>query len=292
VVNVKRIEVVVTDIDNTLFDWVDVWHQSFAAMLHETVRITGVSRECLIGEIKMVHQRHGTSEYAFVLNELPSVGNAFQGQSILQHLAPAIAAFRTARDARLHLYPGVEMSLRKLKELGVKLIGYTESMEPYTVFRLKRLGLDGILDSLFMPKGHDVPADIDPEWFNHHRFFGCSLAHTDKRYTPERHFKPDPAILLSILEELKADPERTVYVGDSLVKDVAMAQRAGVQDAFARYGAAQNRPEYEILRSVTHWTAEDVEREKRVRLADVTPTYILKNGFSDLLRCFDFETDK
>jgi FMN phosphatase YigB (HAD superfamily) len=67
------ISMVVTDVDNTLFDWVDVWYRSFSAMLEETVRITGVPREHLVREIKNVHQRHGTSEYAFVLSELPSV---------------------------------------------------------------------------------------------------------------------------------------------------------------------------------------------------------------------------
>jgi FMN phosphatase YigB (HAD superfamily) len=288
VVNDKRIDVVVTDVDNTLFDWVDVWHQSFTAMLDETIRITGIPRQRLLADIKKVHQQHRTSEYAFVLNELPSIRAEIHEPSILPTLAPAIAAFRAARDTHLHLYPGVAEGLRRLKGMGIKLIGYTESMEPYTVYRLKRLGLDGSLDVLFMPRGHDIPMDIDPEWFNQHRFFGCKLERTERRYTPEGHFKPDPMILLAILDELKMEARRAVYIGDSLMKDVAMAQRAGVQDVFARYGMAQNRPEYELLRCVTHWTAEDVEREKHIRSADVTPTHILENGFDDLFKCFEF----
>ena len=68
-----------------------------------------------------------------------------------------------------------------------------------------------------------------------------------------------------------------------------MAQLAGVHDVHARYGAAQNRPEYGLLRAVTHWTAEDVEREKRVRVTDVTPTHVLEKGFDGLLQCFRFE---
>jgi phosphoglycolate phosphatase-like HAD superfamily hydrolase len=284
-----KISVLVTDLDNTLFDWVDIWYNSFSAMLEKTIEITGLSLDTLLAEIKQVHQRHGTSEYAFLLTELPCLRYTLGEKGILRTLAPAIAAFRNARDAHLHLYPGVDATLRSLKALGVILVGYTESMEPYTVFRMQHLGLDGMLDILFTPKGHDIPADLDPEWFEHHRFFQCKLRHTDRRHTPEGHFKPDPVILLSILQELDIQPSRTAYVGDSLMKDVAMAQLAGVHDAHARYGAAQNRSEYDLLRAVTHWTVEDVERERRILVAGVTPTHVLERGFDDLLRCFQFE---
>ena len=262
---------------------------SFSAMVDKTIEITGIPRNQLLAEIKKVHQRHGTSEYAFLLNELPCLRDAIGEKSILRVLAPAIEAFRIARNDHLHLYPGVETTLLTLKRLGVTIVGYTESMEPYTVFRLKHLGLDGTIDLLFTPKGHDIPADIDPEWFEHHRYFEFTLSRTDRRHTPEGHFKPDPVILLSILSELAVEPSRTAYVGDSLMKDVAMAQLAGVHDVHARYGAAQNRPEYGLLRAVTHWTAEDVEREKRVRVTDVTPTHVLEKGFDGLLQCFRFE---
>jgi phosphoglycolate phosphatase len=169
---VEGISLLVTDIDNTLFDWVEAWYRSFSAMLDETVRLTGIPREQLIPEIKAVHQSHGTSEYAFLLNELPSLRRVLGDAPVLQALAPAIAAFRRARDDHLQLYPGVAETLKKVKGAGTIIVGYTESMEPYTVYRLKYLGLDGLLDILFTPQGHEIPTDIDPEWFEHHRFFG------------------------------------------------------------------------------------------------------------------------
>jgi phosphoglycolate phosphatase-like HAD superfamily hydrolase len=124
--------------------------------------------------------------------------------------------------------------------MGVILVGYTENMEPYTIYRLKRLRLDGTLSKIFTPKGHDIPAHIDPEWFQYHRFFESTLEHTERRHTPEGHFKPDPAILSTIMEEFHITPTRTLYVGDSLMKDVSMAQRAGVHEVHALMSVFKN----------------------------------------------------
>ena len=43
-----------------------------------------------------------------------------------------------------------------------------------------------------------------------------------------------------------------------------------------------------MLRRVTHWTLEDVEREKKLRVEEVEPLIVLENGLGDLLDEFDF----
>ena len=68
-----------------------------------------------------------------------------------------------------------------------------------------------------------------------------------------------------------------------------MAQTASVADVWAKYGDARDRPEYELLRRVTHWPAPDVEREKVVKPEDVKPSFILENSFSEILERFEFE---
>lgn len=44
----------------------------------------------------------------------------------------AIHQYRKTRDQTLTLYPGVMVSLRRLKESGCIIVGYTESMGFYT----------------------------------------------------------------------------------------------------------------------------------------------------------------
>jgi hypothetical protein len=60
-------KVLITDLDNTLFDWVALWCACFTAMMNKVVEISGIPVEDLKPEIRRVHQRHGTSEYSFLL---------------------------------------------------------------------------------------------------------------------------------------------------------------------------------------------------------------------------------
>jgi phosphoglycolate phosphatase len=92
------------------------------------------------------------------------------------------------------------------------------------------------------------------------------------------------------MADIGADPEQAIYVGDSLVKDIAMAQEAGVTDVFARYGVMQHREEYELLRRVSHWTDADIERERKMRaLQNVHASYTMTEAFAGLLDLFGFE---
>ena len=78
------------------------------------------------------------------------------------------------------------------------------------------------------------------------------------------------------------------YVGDSLMKDVAMAQSVGIKDVWAKYGSSHQKAEYELLRRVTHWTQEAVEKEKAISAREVAPTYVLEHSFAELLGLFEF----
>ncbi len=67
----KKISLLVTDFDNTLYDWVGMWYRSFEAMISEIENISGISREVLEPEIQKVYQKYGTTEYAFLIEEIP-----------------------------------------------------------------------------------------------------------------------------------------------------------------------------------------------------------------------------
>ena len=274
----------VTDVDNTLFDWVDIWFRSFTAMMDEVSRITGLPKDSLYTSIAQVHQRHGTSEYAFLLEEVPELSELY-GDHVLQELAPAVDAFRAARNSALRLYPAVLDTLLQLSRSGVAIAAYTESMAFYTNYRFRKLGLDEVVDVLFSPPDHELPQQrellrIYPP--NHYK-----LGKTVHKHTPQGALKPNPSVLLSIISEMGASPDEVVYVGDSLMKDIAMAQEAGVFDVHAAYGVAQHREQYDLLRKVTHWTPEDVAREKTIMSRPhLQPTMVLESDFSPIAQLF------
>ena len=147
--------VLITDLDNTLFDWFGVWYACNSAMLSKVCAISGLDKGVILPEIKAVHQRHGTAEYAFLLQELPSLQHLYgTPERIMEVMDEAVHAFNSERKRRLKLYPTVLDTLNSLKDQGVLVIAYTESKSFYTAYRVKKLGLDRFL---YSPPDHEEP---------------------------------------------------------------------------------------------------------------------------------------
>jgi len=285
----QEASVVVTDLDNTLFDWVRIWHEPFRAMLDKIVDISGIPEERLIPEIRRVHQRHRTTEYTFLLQELPSLRERHgAGVSLTTVYDEALHACRKKRIEVTATYPEVIPTLQTLRGKGVLLVAYTESMAFHTQWRMVQLGLDRLIDFLYSRPDHDFPDGVTREQLRQHAPQDYELAVTKHRYTPPGEIKPNPDLLRDILDDVSARRQESIYVGDSAMKDVAMAQQAGVTDVWAKYGVAQHRKEYELLRAVTHWTDEDVEREKNLSQPEHPAPYVLEESFAELLDLFDF----
>jgi phosphoglycolate phosphatase len=172
-----------------------------------------------------------------------------------------------------------------LKVDDVLVAAFTESKAFYTNYRFRKLGLDGLVDYLYSPQDHLVPDEMRETRFYEPEIY--DLKHTIHRFTPEGELKPNPEILTQIIKDLGASNDEVVYVGDNILKDVFMAQQAGVTDVHALYGASQHKPEYELLRKVTHWTPEMVERERyALRPGGLKPTYVLDKNFAQILPLF------
>ncbi len=258
-------------------------------MLKSVVDQTKIDEELLKTEIRTVHQLHGTSEYAFLLEEVPSLQKYADGKPITTAFADAIDSFRQARQEALVLYPGVLETLALLKSRGCTVIGYTESMAFYSAYRVRKLELDGLIDYLFSPEDHALPADISRADIRKYPTEHYAFKKTDHRHTPKGELKPNPHILQEIIRSVHTPAHKCVYVGDSLHKDIAMAKDAGIDHAWAKYGKAQDRPEYQLLREVTHWTDADVQREKEIHERNMVPDHTLENGFKEILDLYDFD---
>lgn len=284
----KAKSVLITDLDNTLFDWVEIWHKTFATLFDHVVKQTGLDPAEIKDSIRPVHQKHGTSEYSFVLQEVDLLAPFIGENEAHVVFADAINASQEARRSALILYPTVMETLQGLKKAGCVVVGYTESMAFYTSYRVRKMGLDGVIDVLYSPEDHDIPTNLDLDQIRKYPAGHYNFEKTRHEHTPKGELKPNPHILKMIIDGIGAAPDDCVYVGDSLYKDIAMAKDAGVDHAWAKYGTAQHRDEYKLLREVTHWTNEDVEREKRIKQRDVEPDHVLKNQFDEILKVFEF----
>ncbi|MDE1675285.1 HAD hydrolase-like protein [Nocardia gipuzkoensis] len=284
-----QVALLVTDLDNTLWDWFETWHVSFSAMLRRLEEMSGIPQPQLEVEIKAVHQRRGTSEYSALLTELPSLQKLHPNGDLLQIYDSAIHVLNSERVRTTRLYPGVRETVEELRQRNVPVVAYTESVAYWSEWRIKKTGLDGLISTLYTAPDHDLPLGLTVNDLRKLPAEEYGLRATDHRHVPKGVFKPDTSILSKIITDRGLSPDQVVYVGDSLMKDVVMAQRTGAYDVHAQYGAAQHRPEYELLRRVSHWTEEDVERERTISAGgDINPNYTLQREFSELLLHFDF----
>jgi phosphoglycolate phosphatase len=283
-----QISLLVTDLDNTLWDWFKAWHASFSAMLVRLSELSGVPTEILISEIREVHRLRGTTEYSLLLDELPSLRARTTNRLPRERYDEAIHVQNSERIKNTALYPGTKETLQRLRGMGVPVIAYTESISFWSEWRIRKTGLDGIIDVLYSAPDHDFPTGIDITSLRTQPESAYGLRKTRHEHVPTGVRKPNTQILRTILDFHCVRPDRAAYIGDSLMKDVLMAQSLGVHDAHAAYGNSVDRSGYELLRKVSHWSDEEIKREKDItRGSTVTPSHTLTE-FSDILDVFDF----
>lgn len=108
------------------------------------------------------------------------------------------------RDAEIPLFAGVPEGIRNLRESGFQLAVATGK---------SHIGLSRALEA----------SGLGP-WF------------AATRCADQTHSKPHPAMVLELIDELDADPARTLVIGDTS-HDLLMAANAGVASLGVTYGA-------------------------------------------------------
>src|SRR5206468_1475722 len=74
--------------------------------------------------------------------------------------------------------------------------------------------------------------------------------------------KPHKSALLPIFSRFGLDPSRSIYVGDSLTRDIKMAKDCGMWAAWARYGQNVDPEMYSYLKLITFWGSVEVQSEE------------------------------
>ena len=271
----------ITDLDNTLYDWVTYFANSFGALVKELVATLDVQEETLLDEFKAVHQHYGNSEHPFAMFELPSVRRRFPNSSraeLLHELNAPITAFRAAREKHLQLYAGVSDTLRAISDEGTMIVAHTEAVAIHAYYRLMRLDILKYFKHIYALEGFVEPHP------NPSRAAELIPPPDLIKIVPRNERKPNPELLQDICRREGVRLSDACYVGDSLSRDVSMAKTAGVTAVWARYGTSYDRSLWQSLVRVTHWTDEDVSREAHLSslYSDIRPDYSI-DGFVDLL---------
>lgn len=247
------IKLIITDLDDTLYSWIGFYIPAFCKMAEELSFLLGVSEDRIIEEFQQVHRKAGSVEPPFGAVELPSAKERFAKateEEIREKLDPAFHRFNSERKRLLKLYPGVEDTLKYLSGKGITVVGYTESAEENGYYRLERLGIADYFKDVYVSGSYDGRPMKKPA-------------------SPKTHVvnekKPNPDLIIEICEKEGISLAETIYIGDSLSKDMLMARKAGVKSVWCHI-QTDNPPElYEKLSRISHWSKEDCEREEQYK---------------------------
>lgn len=282
-----EIQLLITDLDNTLYNWYESFVPAFYAMVEKASAIVGVDQEQLLDELKVVHVRYRNTEQPFSLLETPSVERKFPNVSAVERynfLLPAFKEFSSVRNAKLRLFPGVRETLTTIRSRGCLVLGYSEAVAENSLYRLQLLDLLSCFDRLYVPASRS-PLHPDPSRPPMHEDHSQLL-----KLLPQTHRKPDPAVIEDICSSFGVAPNKTLYVGDSMTRDISMAVMAGTHSALAIYGGSCPPELWQQLVRITHWTDQDVLAEQRLKTEyeHIKPDIELQK-FAQLLDSYDFE---
>ena len=263
-----RIRAVVTDLDNTLYPWVDFIVPSLEAMVDSLVATTGLPRIRIVQSLKEVYTRHESNEYPYAIQESdlfrPYEGDFDSFNRLV--LDPARRAFSAARVRWLKAYPGVKETLDWIRGEKLTLIALSDAPRNAAELRIKSLGLDGHFDALYTLPKFEFPKNVDAE-IRRREEAGHYRSRTVVRELPREAEKPSPAGLRRILADLGLRGAEVIYVGDNVKKDMPVAAACGAVGVWAEYGtyiSAEYRERLAII-SARAVTARHVSEEGHER---------------------------
>ncbi|MBC7660957.1 MAG: HAD family hydrolase [Chitinophagaceae bacterium] len=254
-------KLIVLDIDNTVFNWVEYYVACMCAMMDKVSLLTGIPRDVLFEESRPVFEREGSIEYPFLIQELPSVV-AYYEHDIPRLMSEAVhagrQAFNTAAETSLKPYDDVIETLQNVKTLypEVPIIALTDAPRYVAMWKLNKLGLLKYFSAVYGLPDPNIPIDEETQEVKVEK--EILLKHLQKskfgfvgriRILPEDYEKPGTKGLKTVLmdHDMESHLSDVLWIGDNLRKDVGLGKRLGVHTGWARYGTVIRADAIDIL---------------------------------------------
>ncbi len=257
----KPHKLIVLDIDNTVFNWVEYYVACMCALMDRVTLVTGIDRRILFEEARVVFEREGSIEYPFLIQQLPSVLEYYQ-HDVMRLLREAVEtgrqAFNTTAETTLKPYDDVISTLEIVRERfpDVPIIALTDAPRYVAMWKLNKLGLLRFFSAVYGLPDPNIPIDdktqevkVDKEILMKHLQKSKFGFEGRIRILPDDYEKPGTKGLKTVLMDYEMEPHLgdVLWVGDNLRKDVALGKRLGVHTGWARYGTVIRPESKELL---------------------------------------------
>lgn len=249
------IKLIITDLDDTLYSWIGFFIPAFYGMAEELSHLLNKDLGSLLDEYKKIHQQKGSVEYPYATTYLPSVQSAYPNytqEELLLELNPVFYRFNSIRKKQLQLFPLVKETLKKIVEMNIKIVGYTESAEENGFYRLRKLDIDDLFHRVYVSDSQFERPDYLP---------------SSEKTEIVKGKKPNPELIKQICKAESVLASETIYIGDSITKDIYMAKMAGVTSVLCKYPHDKKNAEelYHKLVAISHWTEQDFLHEMKIK---------------------------
>ena len=272
-------QVLITDLDNTLYNWMDYFAPSFRGMLHALSRQMHIDEETLYAQFRKVFARTGSVEYAYSIQELDACKNLTDAE-VQKVVELGRGAFRRVRQKNLVPYDGVPETLQWASENGVEIIGISNAPLFHVMRRLTNLHIDKYFLGLAAWEGNLMPenkffTEIDEKVRTNayrsrvRKSWGFSNAE----------LKPSKTGYMKVITDLGVDVKKVYVIGDSVAKDIEPAMELGAVGIWAKYGLAFQKKNYETVLKITPWT--DKHQEQAYKRKTREPDHTV-NSFQEL----------
>lgn len=292
----KPINLVITDIDNTIADKFDTWGDALDIAMDKLAVLYGRPREDISKDL-----------LAGVPEDKKHISGPYIGKDLRSDIAhaPSLAPKSAEQERELEkilheweknkskaaLYDGVMATINKIKTSGAKLVLYTDSRESVCIPRLAKMGITAdMIDKIYAQPDLKDGQVIRKEVKGAAQELRAGLGDKLVLLAPKTH-KPDPATMQRILDDMDVkDKSQVVMVGDNIRADGTGAIACGINYAWQKGGTVISEATERCYRTFCQDPNYKLTTQEHLSQMDDSnrPTVVLENGFPDLAKYYHF----
>jgi len=227
----------ITDLDNTLYNWVDFFAPSFRAMVHTLHSNTGIGEDEIIDNFAKVYKEEMNIEFSYSIQSLEIFKNYPQEeQKKLQKLGQLV--FSQTAKKNLHIFPTVQSTLAWAKSVGIILICVTNAPYNSAKWRLGQLGLLNFFYGLACRSPYD-----DFKLKNMSNIRKVWILSKDE-------LKPNEDGYLKVTDSFNIQMKNVYIVGDTMT-DIIPAIQIGANAILCHYDYLPNQKNIETISRIS-----------------------------------------
>ena len=278
----RALDVVIFDLDNTLWNQVTAFQTAHSALIDEVMNVTGCDRAAVIDSIVQVNKRYSVHEHFGMIKELPVLRQHFGGTVPDAEVKRLDDLYESVHAQHRKPFDKVRETLTSLRQQGIKVVLYTEGYEQLVKTRVDQLGCADLFDVIYASTGKKSErtsgANIGL------RPSTLSIGNARCMAVTTESPKSDGRALALILDDLGVKKNRVIMVGDNIIRDVQMAQSVGVRGVHAKFGHDAPGPKTLYMETLP-WpvvSANAKNKTSKTALSGIKADCVLKNSMAEL----------